>query len=58
MEERVYITEEFKKELQNLVGTYIDYITVYKKESDKVFFKIGRNKFHVSQTEFEAAKLA
>ena len=50
-----FITEEFKKELQNLGCSYADKISVYKREHGKVFFRVGQCKFHLTQSEFEEA---
>ena len=57
MEERVYITEEFKQELINLGCTAVDYIYVYKIEGDKVFFKADQCKLHLSKQEMDDATL-
>lgn len=53
---KVYISSEFKANLENLgVGT-VDYITVYRIEHDKVFFKANRGRFHLTTLEFEEIK--
>jgi hypothetical protein len=57
MNDKVYITSEFKEILENLkIGT-VDYITVYRIENDKVFFKANRGRFHLTLSEFEEVKL-
>lgn len=58
MEERVYITEKFKQELANLGCSTVDYITIYKKEGNKVFFNANKCKFHLTKQELEEATLA
>jgi hypothetical protein len=57
MEERVYITEEFKQELANLGCSTVDYITIYRTEGNKVFFTANKCKFHVSKQELKEATL-
>lgn len=58
MDEKVYINAEFKAELSNLnCGFGEDYIIVTRKEGDKVFFKYGTCKLHVTRAELEAARL-
>lgn len=58
MNEKIYINEEFKTELNNLgCGSNEDYITVYKQDGNKVFFKYGNCKLHVTKTELEEAEL-
>lgn len=58
MEEQVYINKEFKAELANLnCGLEQDYITITRREGDKVFFRYGRCKFHITKAELEEAKL-
>lgn len=52
MEEQVYINEQFKQELQNLGCSYVDYITVYKKEGDRIYFRANQCKFHLTKKEF------
>ena len=52
MNEKIYITNEFKAELENLKCGFNDnYITVYKTEGDKVFFSAGRGRFHLTKGE-------
>jgi len=58
MEERIYITEEFKQELANLGCEAVDYITTYRVEGNKVFFTANKCKLHVTKAELEAATLA
>ena len=57
MEERVYITEAFKQELLNLGCQPVDYIDIYRKEGDKIFFQAGMCKFHFSKQELKEATL-
>lgn len=58
MKEKVYINSEFKQTLENLnCGYGEDYITIYKYEGDKVFFKYGKCKLHVTKSELESYKL-
>jgi hypothetical protein len=57
MEERIYITEEFKQELANLGCEAVDYITTYRTEGNKVFFTAGRCKFHITKAELETSTL-
>ncbi len=58
MNEKIYINEEFKAELNNLgCGCNEDYITVYKQDGNKVFFKYGKCKLHVTKAELEDAEL-
>lgn len=57
MNERIYINEEFKSELTNLnCGCKEDYITVYKQDGNKVFFKYGKCKLHVTKDELQQSK--
>lgn len=58
MSNKVYITEKFKSELSNLnCGLGEDYIDITRTEGDKVFFKYGRCKLHITKTELEEAEL-
>ena len=57
MEERVYITEEFKQELTNLGCSPVNYITIYRTEGSKVFFSADKCKFHVTKQELKEATL-
>jgi len=56
MEERVYITEAFKQELINLAGI-VDYITIYRREGNKIFFSANNCKLHLTKAELEEARL-
>lgn len=58
MEERIYITEEFKQELANLGCEAVDYITTYRVEGNKVFFTANKCKFHLTKAELAEATLA
>lgn len=59
MSEKVYINTEFKETLNNLnCGYNEDYITIYRYEGDKVFFKYGKCKFHITKTELESYRLS
>jgi hypothetical protein len=58
MANKVYITEKFKSELNNLgCGLGEDFITVTRTEGDKVYFEFGRCKLHVTKAELEEAEL-
>jgi hypothetical protein len=58
MNEKVYIKKEFKAELANLnCGLGEDYITITRKEGDKVFFQYGRCKLHITKLELEENRL-
>jgi hypothetical protein len=58
MNEKVYINEEFKTELAGLnCGVGEDYITILRKEGNRVFFQYGKCKLHVTKAEFEEARL-
>lgn len=58
MSEKVYITAEFKAELTSLnCGFGEDYITITRREGDKVFFQYGKCKLHVTRAELEEARL-
>jgi hypothetical protein len=58
MDDKVYINAEFKAELANLNCEFgEDYITVTRKEGDKVFFQYGKCKLHVTKAELEEVKL-
>ena len=57
MEERVYITEEFKQELTNLGCSVVDYITIYRTEGNKVFFNADKCKLHVTKQELKKLTL-
>lgn len=57
MEERVYITEEFKRELTWLGCEAVDYIDIYRRESGKIFFQAAKCKFHFSKDELAKATL-
>ncbi len=55
---KVYIKQEFKKELDNLnCGLVEDYITVTRTEGEKVFFQYGRCKLHITKDELEEVKI-
>lgn len=58
-DEKIYITEAFKAELQNLGCPYCeDYITVYRRERDKAYFRAGTKcKFHMLQSELDEVTL-
>lgn len=59
MNEKVYINTEFKETLNNLnCGYKEDYITIYRYEGDKVFFKYGKCKFHITKAELESYRLS
>lgn len=58
MSNKVYITEKFKSELSNLnCGFGEDYIDITRTEGDKVFFKYGKCKLHITKAELEEAEL-
>jgi hypothetical protein len=54
--ETVKITAEFKEELRKLGCSDGDYVTIYKKEDGKIFFRLGCCKFHLLANEFETIK--
>lgn len=58
LNEKVYINSEFKDLLRNMNVGIVDYIVVYKKEGDKVFFKANSAKLHLTKEEFEEVKLS
>ena len=55
MEEVININEKFSEELFPLCGK-VDSITVYRKEDDKVFFRVGDMKFHITKKEYSQIK--
>jgi hypothetical protein len=56
--ETIYITEEFKSVLSALSRGYSqDYITVYRKEGDKFYFKYGKCKLHITAAELDDYKI-
>jgi len=58
MNEKVYINADFKAQLSNLnCGFGEDYITITRKEGDKVFFQYGKCKLHVTKNELEEGRL-
>jgi hypothetical protein len=58
MTDKVYINSEFSKTLQNLnCKCKDDYITITRYENDKVFFKYGKCKLHVTKAELESYKI-
>ena len=58
MDEKVYINAEFNAELASLnCGFEEDYITITRREGDKVFFNYGKCKLHVTKAELEEARL-
>ena len=58
MANKVYITEKFKNELNQLnCGLGEDYIIITRTEGDKVFFQYGKCKLHITKAELEEAEL-
>ena len=57
LNEKVYINSEFKDLLRSMNVGIVDYIVVYKKEGDKIFFKANSAKLHLTKEEFEEIKL-
>jgi len=58
MSNKVYITEKFKAELNNLnCGLGEDYISITRTEGDKVFFIYGKCKLHITKAELEEVEL-
>ena len=58
MSDKVYIKQDFKKELDNLnCGLTEDYITITRTEGEKIFFKYGRCKLHITRNELEEVRL-
>ena len=56
--EKVYIKSEFKELLRSMNVGIVDYIVVYKTESDKVFFKANTARLHLTKEEFEEVRLS
>jgi hypothetical protein len=57
MIERVYINSELSENFRNLKCGIVDYVDVYRIEGDKVFFKAGTGKFHLTKDELKEARL-
>ena len=57
LNEKVYINSEFKELLRGMNVGIVDYIVVYKKEGDKIFFKANSAKLHLTKEEFEEVRL-
>lgn len=58
MSEQIYITSEFREQLQELkCGCLDDTIAITRKEGDKVFFQYGKCKLHVTKSELENIQL-
>jgi hypothetical protein len=57
LNEKVYINSEFKDLLRGMNVGIVDYIVVYKKEGDKIFFKANNAKLHLTKEEFEEIRL-
>jgi|APGre2960657423_1045063.scaffolds.fasta_scaffold144739_3 hypothetical protein len=53
MNNKVYITSSFKEELEALNSGPLDYITVYKIENGKVYFKANNHRLHLDASEFK-----
>jgi hypothetical protein len=58
MNDKVYITASFKEELEALNSGPLDYITVYKIENGKVYFKANRHRLHLEASEFKEVCLS
>ncbi len=58
LNEKVYIKSEFKDLLRSMNVGIVDYIVVYKKEGDKVFFKANSARLHLTREEFEEVRLS
>jgi len=56
--EKVYVNSEFKDLLRSMNIGIVDYIVVYKKEGDKVFFKANNARLHLTREEFEEVRLS
>lgn len=58
MNEKVYINDGLKNELSNLnCGFNEDYITIIRREGDKIFFQYGTCKLHITKAELEEYQL-
>jgi len=55
--EIIYVNSEFIENMKALGVGLISYIEVYKREKDKIFFKAGRGKFHVTPEELEEIRI-
>jgi hypothetical protein len=53
MNDKIYITASFKQELEALNSGPLDYITVYKIENGKVYFKANKHRLHLESSEFK-----
>ena len=51
--EKINITAQFKADLESLGCSNGDFVTVYKREDGKVYFKAGCCKLHLLKDEFE-----
>lgn len=58
MIERVYINSELSENFRNLKCGIVDYVDVYRIEGDKVFFKAGTGKFHLTKEELASYRLS
>jgi hypothetical protein len=51
--ERVYVKSEFADLLRNMNCGIVDYITIYRIEEGKVFFRANSAKLHLTREEFK-----
>jgi hypothetical protein len=57
MNERVYIKEELKEIFRGMGCGLVDYIEVYRVESNKYFFRAGPGRFHLTKEDLQYYKL-
>jgi Fe2+ transport system protein FeoA len=57
MNEKVFITEEFKAELRNLGCMVYDHINIYRVEGNNVFFSADKCKFSLTKKELEEVRV-
>lgn len=57
MNETIYINESAKEIFRNLGVGIVDFITIYRKEGDKLFFSAGTGKFHMLKEELDSYRL-
>lgn len=58
MNERVYINQILSETFRNLGCGLVDYIDIYRKEGEKLFFKAGNGKFHMTYSELKEYVIA
>lgn len=55
--ETIYINSDFKDNLKELGLGVVDYISVYKREKDNVYFKAGKGRLHMTQLELAEVRI-